>query len=84
MDDTRTQRIPSPHEPVLGSRRRKEADPFDAQHVPPPHVGGYGSGVQSANFGWENSHPIPLPFRGGEGESLAALVVLSSIRRMLQ
>ena len=48
-----------PHEPPVGSRRREEADFFANQRHPPPHVGGYGSGGQSANFGWENSLPFP-------------------------
>jgi HAD superfamily hydrolase (TIGR01662 family) len=51
------------HEPALGSRRGNEADSIDSQGVPPPHVGGYGSRVQSANLGWGNS----LPLGGGEG-----------------
>jgi 16S rRNA (cytosine967-C5)-methyltransferase len=61
--------FPPPHEPALRSRRGNEADSTDSQGLPPPHVGGYGSGVQSANLGWGNSHPGPLPLRGGEGES---------------
>jgi len=36
----------------------------------------HGSGLQSANFGWENSHPDPLPFGKGEGEFSAEFPVL--------
>ncbi|MCW5554531.1 MAG: protein kinase [Verrucomicrobiae bacterium] len=39
-----------PLEPFARSRRREEADNVTAQGNPPPHVGGYGSEVQSANL----------------------------------
>ncbi len=45
------------HKPAIGGRRREEADLPNGQPFPPPHVGGYGSGVQSANLGWGNSLP---------------------------
>ena len=47
----------APHEPPVGSRRGNEADTRMIQALPPPHVGGYGSGVQSANLGCGNSLP---------------------------
>jgi uncharacterized protein YyaL (SSP411 family) len=52
------------HEPALDSRRGNEADSIASQGVPPPQVGGYGSGVQSANLGLGNS----LPAGVGQGE----------------
>ena len=55
-----------PHEPPVGSRRREEADFPGLRLLPPPHVGGYGSGVQLANLSG-NSHPSPLPW--GEGDA---------------
>ena len=43
--------------PPHGSRRREETERTATQEIPPPCVGGFGSGVQSANFGWEKSLP---------------------------
>ncbi|MCW5553525.1 MAG: NADH-quinone oxidoreductase subunit M [Verrucomicrobiae bacterium] len=40
----------TPPETFARSRRREEADNVAAQGNPPPHVGGYGSEVQSANL----------------------------------
>jgi agmatine deiminase len=53
----RLTKIPPSHEPALRSRRGNEADSMDSQGLPPPHVGGYGSGVQCANLSWEKSLP---------------------------
>jgi oligopeptide transport system substrate-binding protein len=58
------QTIPSLHEPATGSRRREEAEGVAKQQIPPPYVGGYGSGVESANFSLGNSLPA------GEGDQL--------------
>jgi len=52
--------VEAPPEPSAGSHRGNEAESSDSQLLPPPHVGGYGSGVQSANLS-ANSHPDPLP-----------------------
>ena len=49
-----------PHEPLVGSHRREEAESAPHQEIPPPYVGGYGSGVPSANLSG-NSLRGPLP-----------------------
>ncbi|MCW5550679.1 MAG: hypothetical protein KIS67_00795 [Verrucomicrobiae bacterium] len=51
-------------EPCAGSRRRVEAEGLERESNSPPHVGGYGSGVQGTNWGWQKS----LPIRLGMGE----------------
>ncbi len=48
-----------PLEPSRSSRRGNEADAVEQPSLPPPYVGGYGSGIQSAKLVREHSHPSP-------------------------
>ena len=64
-------RLFPPHE--LRSSGRESAPSEIEEKSEPTHVGCYSSGVQSANFGWENSPPIERGESRREGIPFANL-----------
>jgi hypothetical protein len=53
------------HNPCSSGRESAPSEFPDKSE--PTHVGCYGSGVQSAIFRWERSHPVPIHEPPGEG-----------------